>query len=61
MNKRTLNGIISLISLWLILSGASARADAIIADHQATAAFELIPESYINQVKSDCKIFYGRL
>jgi len=47
--------------LYLIFPCALARADAIIADHLASAAFEFIPESYINQVKSDYRIFYGRL
>ena len=61
MSIKMFNPIVVFILLCLLFPGKYSRADEIIADHLASAAFEYIPESYIEQVKSDYKIFYGRL
>jgi hypothetical protein len=53
--------VLAFMLLCLLFQGTMAKADAIIADHLASAAFDLIPEPYIQQVKSDYRIFYGRL
>ena len=53
--------IAALVIMTMVFTSAPVKADALIADHTAAANFENIPESYIDQIKSDCKIFYGRL
>lgn len=61
MSIKMFKQILAFILLCLLFQGTMAKADEIIADHSASAAFELIPESYIQQIKSDYRIFYGRL
>jgi hypothetical protein len=43
----------------LVALPAAAPADAITADHTSCAAFDLVPASYIEDVKNDYRIFYG--
>jgi hypothetical protein len=59
MNKQIFKMGVAFMLLCLIFPGASARADAIIAAHLASAAFEFIPEPYFGQVRATCNIFYG--
>jgi hypothetical protein len=40
-------------------SSTSGQTGGIIADHQAAAAFDAIPDSFIHQAKSSYRIFYG--
>ena len=61
MNFKMPGHIAALALCSLLIWGISARGDALVADHLAAAFFENIPESYIDQIKTDCKIFYGRL
>jgi len=51
--------IVALLCLGSPFPNPSAKADAIIADHQATADFELIPDSVIQAIGNDYLIFYG--
>ena len=53
--------ICAFVLIYLSIPGAFARADAIVADHLASAGFESIPVSYIERAKTDYRIFYGRL
>jgi len=51
--------IVVLLCLGLPFPNPSVRADAIVADHQATADFELIPDSVIQAIGNDYLVFYG--
>ena len=61
MNKEMLVLVIAvaLLCLGLAFPTTSARADAIIADHQASADFDLVPDSVIEAIGDDYLIFYG--
>lgn len=50
--------------VFILLSGlplfySSAQADSLIVDHTVISDFDLIPESYFDQIRADYKIFYG--
>ena len=60
--NRNMNLIVDLLGLVLFAAlgaPAAAGADPIIADHTVIAAFDSIPASVINQVKSTYSLFYG--
>jgi len=48
-----------LLCLGLLFPAASARADAIVADHSGVAEFASIPDSVIEDVRADYQFFYG--
>jgi len=47
------------VLFFLALVPGIALADAIVADHTIVAEFELIPESVVDDVKNDFRMFYG--
>jgi hypothetical protein len=62
MNKREVSlsvVTVALLGLGLALPVTSASAVAIIADHQASIDFDLIPDSVIQAIGNDYLIFYG--
>ncbi len=47
------------ICLGLSLLPGQVQADGLIVDHQTLAAFDSIPASYFNEIRANCKIYYG--
>jgi hypothetical protein len=61
MRRKKYTWILTLTVLCLFLVGAtdSLKAEAIIADHQASADFDLVPDSIIQTIGESYQVFYG--